>query len=186
MDEQTQTQQPQGQKKSNGRAGFITLIAIIILVAGGAFAYTQNKKSTTKTATDNQSQNEQQMSGDDSSMAPVATTPGQTQGAATGTSDSIQGSDQNGEKTFTITGQNFSFTPNTITVNKGDKVKIIFQNSGGFHDFVLPDFNVGTATIGNGESATVEFTADKTGTFVYFCSVGNHRQMGMQGSLVVQ
>src|SRR5207248_1619757 len=38
-------------------------------------------------------------------------------------------------KTFTVSGQNFSFSPNTLTVNKGDKVKITFTNSGGFHDF---------------------------------------------------
>jgi uncharacterized cupredoxin-like copper-binding protein len=32
----------------------------------------------------------------------------------------------------------------------------------------------------------VQFVADKTGTFEFYCSVGNHRQMGMVGTLVVQ
>lgn len=94
--------------------------------------------------------------------------------------------DVSGEKTFTVTGQNYSFTPTEIKVNKGDKVKIVFQNSGGFHDFVIDEFNVKTASIASGDSATVEFTADKTGTFTYYCSVANHRAMGMQGNLIVQ
>jgi plastocyanin len=71
-------------------------------------------------------------------------------------------------------------------VKKGDKVKITFQNSVGNHDFVLDAFNIKTAVLGSGKSETVEFTADKTGQFEYYCSVGNHRQMGMTGTLVVQ
>src|SRR3989344_1759490 len=38
-------------------------------------------------------------------------------------------------KEFTITGDNFSFTPSTITVKKGDRVKITFKNNKGYHDF---------------------------------------------------
>ena len=32
----------------------------------------------------------------------------------------------------------------------------------------------------------IEFTADKTGSFEYYCSVGTHRQMGMKGTLIVK
>lgn len=94
--------------------------------------------------------------------------------------------DQGNVKTFTVTGQNFSFSPSEIKVNKGDTVKIIFQNSGGFHDFVLDEFNVKTASIPSGQSATLQFVADKTGSFQYYCSVANHRAMGMFGTLTVQ
>jgi plastocyanin len=31
----------------------------------------------------------------------------------------------------------------------------------------------------------IEFTADKVGSFEYYCSVGSHRQMGMKGVLKV-
>ncbi len=89
-------------------------------------------------------------------------------------------------KTFTIKGQNFSFAPGEIKVNKGDTVKIIFENTGGFHDWVIDEFNAKTATVGSGQNSTVEFVADKVGTFQYYCSVGNHRQMGMVGNLIVQ
>lgn len=89
-------------------------------------------------------------------------------------------------KQFTVTGSNFKFEPSTLTVNKGDKVKITFKNSGGVHDFVIDEFNVKTSRISDGEEESVEFSADKTGTSEYYCSVGNHRAMGMVGTLTVQ
>lgn len=90
------------------------------------------------------------------------------------------------EKDITVTGSNFKFEPSTITVKKGQKVKITFTNAGGMHDFVIDEFNVKTKMIQTGQSDTVEFTPDKTGTFQYYCSVGNHRAMGMQGTLTVE
>jgi plastocyanin len=89
-------------------------------------------------------------------------------------------------KEFTVTGKSFSFTPNELKVKKGDTVKITFKNNGGFHDWVIDEFNARTKQIGDGEIDTVEFTADKAGTFEFYCSVGNHRQMGMVGNLIVE
>lgn len=89
-------------------------------------------------------------------------------------------------KTFTIVGKSFSFSPAEIKVKKGDTVKIIFQNSGGTHDWVIDEFNARTPQIKSGETATVEFVADKVGQFEYYCSVGNHRAMGMKGKLIVE
>jgi plastocyanin len=89
-------------------------------------------------------------------------------------------------KTFTVTGQNFSFAPATLTVKKGDTVRIVFKNTSGFHDLKIDEFKVATKQIQGGQEETVEFIADKAGSFEYYCSVGNHRAMGMQGTLVVQ
>ncbi len=89
-------------------------------------------------------------------------------------------------KNFTVEGGNFYFKPTSMTVNKGDKVKITFVNKGGYHDLVIDEFNVRTPQIKDGQSATIEFTADKTGSFEYYCSVGEHRQMGMKGTLIVK
>jgi len=90
------------------------------------------------------------------------------------------------EKTLTVTGQNFSFTPSEIRVSKGDKVKIIFKNADGTHDLRIDEFNAATKRIRTGEEDTIEFVADKTGTFEYYCSVGSHRAMGMKGNLIVE
>ena len=46
------------------------------------------------------------------------------------------------KKEFTVTGQNYSFTPSTMTVKRGDSVKITFKNVGGTHDFKIDEFAV--------------------------------------------
>ncbi len=87
---------------------------------------------------------------------------------------------------FTISGQNFSFAPASIAVNEGDRVRITFKNASGFHDLKIDEFAVATKQIQGGQEEVVEFVANKKGTFEYYCSVGNHRAMGMTGSLIVQ
>ena len=89
-------------------------------------------------------------------------------------------------KEFTVTGKNYSFSLSAITVQKGDQVKILFKNEGGFHDLKIDEFNVATKQIKGGETDTIEFTADKSGSFEYYCSVGSHRAMGMKGTLTVE
>jgi plastocyanin len=88
-------------------------------------------------------------------------------------------------KTFTVTGGNFEFTPASMTVKKGDTVRITFMNVEGFHDFVIDEFDVATKQIQGGAEEVVEFVADETGSFEYYCSVGSHRAMGMKGTLTV-
>ena len=89
-------------------------------------------------------------------------------------------------KSFTVSGQSYSFTPSTIAVKKGDTVNITFKNVGGTHDLRIDGYNVGTARIAGGESATFQFVASKAGSFEYYCSVGQHRALGMKGTLIVQ
>ena len=89
-------------------------------------------------------------------------------------------------KEFTVTGKNFAFSPSTITVKKGDRVKVIFKNENGYHDFVIDEFGAATKQAQSPTMETIEFTANKTGTFEYYCSVGSHRAMGMKGTLKVE
>lgn len=89
-------------------------------------------------------------------------------------------------KEFTVGGTNFAFSPNKITVKKGDMVKITFRDDDGTHNLVVTGYNVSTNVIGEGSQDTIQFVADKSGTFEYFCSVGGHREAGMVGTLVVE
>lgn len=89
------------------------------------------------------------------------------------------------EKVFTVTAGNFAFSPATLSVNRGDVVRIIFVNNEGFHDWVLDEFAARTPQLDAGQRAEVSFVADRTGSFEYYCSVGTHRSMGMVGKLVV-
>lgn len=90
-------------------------------------------------------------------------------------------------KEFTIDNEMFSFKPATLTVNKGDTVKITFRNTGGTHDFRIDEFTgASTRILSAGETQTITFVADKAGSFEYYCSVGNHRAQGMWGTLTVR
>lgn len=89
-------------------------------------------------------------------------------------------------KEFTVKGANYSYDVKEIKVAKGDHVKINFVNAEGFHDINLDEFNAHSKKISANSTDTLDFTADKTGTFEYYCSVGKHRAMGMVGNLIVQ
>lgn len=101
-------------------------------------------------------------------------------------SESTDSSITEGVMEFTVTASNFKFDTPEIKVKKGDTVKIIFKNSGGFHDFVIDEFGV-KAKQGNGPSEEIlTFIADKAGNYEFYCSVGQHRAMGMKGKLIVE
>ena len=94
-------------------------------------------------------------------------------------------------KTFVLTGENFKFVMNgvdnpEIRIKQGNKVRIEFTSTDGFHDWVVDEFNAATERVSTNASTFVEFTADKKGTFEYYCSVGKHREIGMKGNLVVE
>lgn len=169
MDENntTSTQAP----KSN-MSMILIAVVLLLLVGGGLYIFSQQKNTTSQTpATQNQQ-----------GAAPTSMEPSGTPAVTETTGDAMTAS----TKEITVTGQNFSFTPSTITVKKGDKVKLTFKNAGGVHDFTIDELGVKTKQIPGGQSDTVEFIADKAGTFEYYCSVGNHRQLGMKGTLTVE
>lgn len=71
-----------------------------------------------------------------------------------------------------------------ITVKKGDKVRIKITVTSGMHDFKIDEYGVYADTQLNKESI-VEFTADKAGDFIYYCTKPGHRQLGHWGTLKV-
>jgi len=91
------------------------------------------------------------------------------------------------ETEIAVEGNEFKFTPSSITVKQGEKVKLTFKNAGKYpHNFVIADLDVSTETIQPGEETTVEFTPEKTGEFRFICSVGDHEEQGMRGSLIIE
>lgn len=94
--------------------------------------------------------------------------------------------DESAVKEFAVEGSSFAFNPTQIRVKEGDRVKIVFTNKNGMHDWVLDEFDVRTKVTSAGQSDTVEFVANKKDTFEYYCSIGNHRQQGMVGNLIVE
>ena len=94
-------------------------------------------------------------------------------------------SNQSSTKKFVVDGNNFSFSPHAFQVNIGDTVNITFKNIEGTHDLVLDEFAVRTKILKSGEEETIQFIANKIGSFEFYCSIGTHRKMGMKGTLEV-
>jgi plastocyanin len=88
--------------------------------------------------------------------------------------------------TIDLTAKNFEFSEKEIRVKKGDTVKVTLKSNNGFHDWVVDGLDAKTDRINTGETTSITFTADKTGTFEYYCSVGSHRELGMVGKLIVE
>ncbi len=89
-------------------------------------------------------------------------------------------------RSFDMIGQDFRFSPDTLRVNDGDTVKINFSNPDVVpHLIDLPAFNQHIALAPGGEF-TLEFLADKTGSFPFVCSVPGHEEAGMVGSVIVE
>ncbi len=151
---------------------YVTVIVLVVVVLGGVLVFGRGKRAEAPVAA-TQTQNSV-------SVNDTATT------GAVNTNNTAANTVTAPLKEFTVTGQNFSFSPSLITVKKGDKVKITFNNVNGFHDFRIDEFGAATSKTQSPATEVVEFTATKTGSFEYYCSVGSHRMMGMEGTLKVE
>jgi nitrite reductase (NO-forming) len=74
-----------------------------------------------------------------------------------------------------------------LSAVEGQVVQLTLINGeGAEHDIVFPDQNTTSPRVtGKGASTTIAFRAEKSGDFVYFCSVPGHRLAGMQGQFLV-
>ena len=89
-------------------------------------------------------------------------------------------------KEFTMTAKQFSFDPAIIEVNKGDKVRLIVTSADVPHGIAIKEYGI-NERLEPGKPATIEFTADKQGTFTAYCSVFcGSGHSGMKGKIVVK
>ena len=84
-----------------------------------------------------------------------------------------------------VSARRFVFTPNEITVRKGEAVVFELTTEDVFMGFNVPDFGV-RSDIVPGKVMRLSFTPDKAGTFTFLCDVfcGDGHE-GMNGTLVV-
>jgi len=77
-----------------------------------------------------------------------------------------------------------------LAVFAGDTVTITLINGDGMqHDISLPDFGATSSPVYSlGDQTELTFTVkdDQPGSFVYFCTVPGHRQLGQEGKFIVK
>lgn len=89
-------------------------------------------------------------------------------------------------KTFDVIASQFKFEPATITVAEGDTVRLRLRSADRTHGIGIKAFRVKALIPKVGETVTVEFVADRAGTFDITCSEycgTGHR--AMKGKLIV-
>lgn len=157
------------------------IVGVIVLIAVGGFIFMQMNKKTESAV----EQNMEQTTGEEQQMA-EPTLIEESPAAENPTGAMENKDDTTSVKTITIDAGSFYYKPNVITVKKGTKVKIVMTSKDMMHDFNIDELKVKIPVTKAGNTATVEFTADKVGTFEYYCSVGQHRKNGQVGSLIVE
>ncbi len=89
-------------------------------------------------------------------------------------------------KEVAMTAKKYEFSPNTVEVNAGTRIVFKITALDREHGFEIANTKGGCVKIKKGETATVEYLADKPGTVEFrccvFCGTGHH---GMKGKIVV-
>jgi len=160
-EEKTISESVQTEETKKGGLGpfLFVLVVFVIILAVGLWFGTRGRKSV--------SENNQ--------VTPVGNLESQE--------ESTSGSQE--VRTIEVEAGVYYFKPSEIKVKKGEKVRIVLKNVEGMHDFVIDELKVNSGIIQSGQTTEFEFVAEKTGEFEYYCSVSNHRAMGMKGTLVV-
>ncbi len=77
--------------------------------------------------------------------------------------------------------------PRLIQAKVGQLVRLRLTSKDVTHGFLLPEFGINAGPISPGEFTTVEFVADRAGTFTFYCNIlCSPRHGAMVGQLVVE
>ena len=91
--------------------------------------------------------------------------------------------------TVDISAQDFSFAPSDPTVKSGEVTFTLTNDGQTAHSLEIEDVDGSDAEIEGdvapGQSGTLKVNL-KPGTYEFYCPVGNHKEMGMEGEITVK
>jgi heme/copper-type cytochrome/quinol oxidase subunit 2 len=87
---------------------------------------------------------------------------------------------------ITLTARNYRFVPSRIEVAQDDLVKLTVQSEDVAYSLTIDEYRV-SRRVPAGGSTTLEFRADRAGTFAFYSNMTNDpRHAQMKGELVVR
>jgi len=93
---------------------------------------------------------------------------------------------QGATREFAVTGDQFSFRPLRIEVQKDDLVKITFMAKDIAHSITIDQYRIAKRASA-GQTVVFEFRADQVGTHRFYCNLTiDDRCKRMEGELVVR
>jgi plastocyanin len=90
-------------------------------------------------------------------------------------------------QSLAVTSVDFDFEMPSTDLTAGDYTITLTNNGHATHDLVVEQNGADVAksdSIGPGQSSTFTVTL-QPGSYVFYCSIGNHRQMGMEVDVTV-
>ena len=102
-------------------------------------------------------------------------------------------------RTLTVEAGGRSFTPDRLTLRQGEPVKLRLRNTDDEeHDLVVD--GIDATIVGDGPNVDgavtlrargnrrdeVTFAPNLTGAYIFYCTVDNHREEGMEGVITVE
>jgi heme/copper-type cytochrome/quinol oxidase subunit 2 len=87
---------------------------------------------------------------------------------------------------ITLTARNYRFSPARIEVAQDDLVKLTVQSEDNAYSVTIDEYRV-SRRVPAGGSTTLEFRADRAGTFAFYSNLTNDaRHAQMRGELIVR
>ena len=105
---------------------------------------------------------------------------------------------------LTVRAFEWGFEPETIVLQRGEEVRIVLDNDGeilhnlkidGLEAELIESRSTGPLTgdedqlfVGadDGQQGTLIFVPQQSGEFTFYCTLERHRQLGMEGTLIVE
>ena len=89
-------------------------------------------------------------------------------------------------RTIEVAAENWSFSPSTIRVKKGEKVTVKLASAEGIHGFASPELNI-NQRVDAGQTINVTIPTDTPGTYEFFCSIPcGEGHKDMRGTIVIE
>ena len=155
------------QKSAGSKKGLLIVVVLVVVLGLGGYLVLSGQKKTQENSS-------------------PEVTEGQEGFAATSEDLQKSGVSESAIE-VSVEGNEYSFSPESLSLNKGERVRLTFKNTGKLpHNLTIEGLGISSKTISGGASDTIEFTATEAGIFNFYCSVGNHRGLGMEGSLEVK
>lgn len=93
---------------------------------------------------------------------------------------------EDSQRTVMVIATEYSFSPSLITVGEGEKIRLIFRNRGKVnHSLTIDELNIATPAIAPGQWDEIDLKIDQVGTYTFYCSESNYRELGMEGKIKV-
>ena len=98
---------------------------------------------------------------------------------------------------LTVRAFEWGFEPGAIALRQGEEVRIVLVNDGKIpHNWKVEGLEADVIEAGDadelfveaaeGEEGTLVFVPQASGSFTFYCTISDHRQLGMEGPLTVE